>query len=478
MYGLTNDGFVKKDLQTIKTEIEQSLKSAFGQTIDLSESSVFGQIVGLNSIREANIWDLAEETYNSQSPDGATGINLDRVNALVNIQRLPSIATTAQGLLTGINGTVITIDSEVSQVTTNLAYALIEAVTLNTSNCIDFTFNVGTVIDSTNYTITIAGTPFTYNSGTDATNLSIINGLEALFNLSGYTFIDNLNGSAKINVDDYITEFAFSIDTNLNIVTVSRNGQFVCTETGENPLPAQTLNIIDTPVSGWTAVNNLLSGTTGTEQETDQDFRERRRSAQRAVGRGTDEALKGRLLVVDNVTSVLVISNRESTVDVDSRPGKSFEAIVLGGSDSNIADEIWLTQPAGIESYGNTSIVVKDSQNVDQTILFSRPEPVYTWIEIALTLYDEEIFPTNGTDKIKDSIVVFSDTEYDIGIDVLRQRLYKPVFETSGISSATIKLGTSLDPGTPPGSYTEVDISINSREIASIDKARMTIGVV
>lgn len=478
MYGLLNEGFVKKDLQTIKSEIEESLKSLFGQNIDVSESSVFGQIVGLNAIRETNIWDLAEDVYNSQSPDGAEGINLDRVNALLNIQRLSAVATTAQGILTGVSGTVITLGSLVTQEDTDLDYELLGAVTLDKSSCIGISFGVVTVLDSTDYTITVAGTIFTYTSGSSTTKEDIINGLEALFNLTGYTFLDNLDGTANIYIEDYTTEFSFSHDATMQTLTVSRNGQFACLETGENALPAQTLNIINTPISGWSTVNNLLAGTTGTEQETDQEFRGRRRSAQRAVGRGTDEAIKGRLLTVSNVTSVLVISNRESTIDADSRPGKSFEAIVLGGADLDVADEIWLSQPAGIESYGNTTMTVKDSQDVDQIVKFSRPENVYIWIEVDLTLYSEEVFPTNGTDNVKDSIVDFADDEYDIGIDVLRQRLYTPIFETSGISSAVIRLGTSTSPGTPPGSYTEVDVAINSREIASIDKARMTIGVV
>lgn len=478
MFGLTADGFVKKDLQTIKSEIEIELKSTFGQDIDISESSVFGQIVGLNAKRESNIWDLAEEVYSSQSPGNAEGVSLDRVMALLNVQRLDATATTVQALLSGTAGTIITSGSLAEQQETALQYSLNSNVTLNKSNAIRVLFEITTVLDATLYTIIVDGNTIQYTSGVGATAEDIINGLEAQFSLSDYTFTDNLDGTAYILRNDYVTEWAFTEDANMTVNEVSRNGQFTCTTAGENSLPAQTLNIIVTPISGWDSINNISAGATGTDEETDVELRQRGRSAQRSLGRGTEEAIKGRLQIIPNVSSVLVISNRENTTDVDGRPAKSYEAVVLGGTDQDIADELWLSQPAGIESYGNTTVVVTDSELNSQTIKFSRPENIYVWIEIDLTLYDEEVFPTNGTDQVKDNIVVFGESEYDIGIDVLRQRLYQPVFETSGIASATIKLGTSANPSTPPASYTEVDIAISSREIASIDKTRMIVGIV
>lgn len=476
MFGLTAEGFVKKDLQTIKTEIEQNLKTIFGQDIDVSDSSVFGQMVGLNAIRESNLWELAEEVYNSQNPDNADNTSLDRVVALVGVTRTPAIATSVMAGLTGEEGITVTTGSLAEQMSTSLQYSLLADVTLSKSSCIGVLFEIDNVIDSTIYTIDVNGTLYTFDSGIGATAESIIIGLGTAFNLADHSFIDNLDGSAQILVDDSTTEFSFLEDSNMVTVSSTRNGQFSGVVTGANSLPAQTLNIIATPISGWLSVNNILTGTTGSDQETDQELRIRTRTAQRALGRGTDEAIKGRMLVLEDVTNAIVVSNR-TLATVDSRPPKSFEAVVVGGTDEDVANELWLSQPAGIESYGNTTVIVKDSEDNNQTINFSRPESIIVWIEISLTLYSEELFPVDGLSAIKDSIISFGETEYDISVDVLRERLYQPIFQTPGISSAVIKLGTSANPATPPASYNEVNIPISEREIASIDKTRMIVGI-
>ena len=79
-YGITADGFVIKRMADIKSEMEASLRSAFGNQINLLPTELLGQIVGIMSEREAIVWELAEQIYNSQYPDTASGIQLDNVH--------------------------------------------------------------------------------------------------------------------------------------------------------------------------------------------------------------------------------------------------------------------------------------------------------------------------------------------------------------------------------------------------------------
>ena len=480
-FGLTNQGFVKKDAQTIKSEIEGEFKAVFGTDIDVSESSNFGQIIGLLTKKVSNQWDLAQSVYASQSPDTAVSTQLDRVVALVGVERLEAVSTSANGTMTGDQGTVISTGSLAEKEETGDQFELLEDVTLDKAACVGVDFSVANVLDSTLYTITVDTIDYTYTSGASGTTAEdIIAGLKIDFDAGGtdITYTDNLDGTATLTADDSVTNFSFNEDVNLQTDKVSSNGSYSAVVAGEISLPAGTLNIIVTPISGWDSITNLIAGDTGREEETDEELRTRRLISLRAIGAGTDEAIAGRISEVENVTSSKVTSNRTGTTDADGRPAKSFEAVVEGGADQDIGDVIWDSQPAGIESFGNTTVIVKDSQDNDQTIKFSRPESIFVWYEIDLTLYDEETFPTNGTEAVKDAIIDFGEEEYQVDVDVIRERVYQPIFSVEGIRSAVIKLATSATEVGPPGTYQEVDIEIGAREIASIAKDRMIVGIV
>jgi hypothetical protein len=66
------------------------------------------------------------------------------------------------------------------------------------------------------------------------------------------------------------------------------------------------------------------------------------------------------------------------------RPGKSFEIVVEGGDDTTIATTILDSKPAGIQSYGSTSVLVYDVYNNPYTISFSRPTAVPIYVKLVL----------------------------------------------------------------------------------------------
>lgn len=104
-YGLTAAGFVLKPQSVIVSEIQTELQGTFGQNINLSPESNFGQIVGILSEREALIWQLALAVYASQYPAGAEGTSVDNILALNNLRRLAAQPTrTAAASIIQSNG--------------------------------------------------------------------------------------------------------------------------------------------------------------------------------------------------------------------------------------------------------------------------------------------------------------------------------------------------------------------------------------
>jgi uncharacterized phage protein gp47/JayE len=107
-FGLTSTGFKRKRLADIKTEIEDSLKLTLGQNINLLSQSLLSQFVGIFAEREALLWELAENTYNSQYPDTAEGTALDNVSSLSGVTRLGAKKTRIPGvILAGDAGTTV-----------------------------------------------------------------------------------------------------------------------------------------------------------------------------------------------------------------------------------------------------------------------------------------------------------------------------------------------------------------------------------
>jgi uncharacterized phage protein gp47/JayE len=114
MAGITATGFERKRLADIKVDIENELKTTFGNGINLDPESVFGQIVGIFAEREDLVWQGLEDVYNSQYPDTAFGVSLDNVAALTGIQRIPARPAVANVTLTGSVGTIIPLGSLVA----------------------------------------------------------------------------------------------------------------------------------------------------------------------------------------------------------------------------------------------------------------------------------------------------------------------------------------------------------------------------
>ena len=168
-------------------------------------------------------------------------------------------------------------------------------------------------------------------------------------------------------------------------------------------------------------------------------------------------------------------ASQAQAVFKSGRLAKSFEAVVEGGSDADVANKIWLTKPAGIQTFGNTSFTITDSQGEQQVINFSRPTPIYIWVTVALTLYPEETFPPNGQDLVASAINTYGNN-LGIGVDVLLQRVLAQIFTVPGIASGAMQIAATNGPGDSP-LYGTSDIPIQENEIAVFDLLRITVTV-
>ena len=86
--------------------------------------------------------------------------------------------------------------------------------------------------------------------------------------------------------------------------------------------------------------------------------------ASASYGGAGNQTLTVNMLILNDLilNSVVTSVSAQTATITGGRPPKSFEAVVQRGTDDAVANQIWKSKPAGIETYGNTEIDITDSQ--------------------------------------------------------------------------------------------------------------------
>lgn len=475
---VTATGFKKKTLVEIKLELETRYQEIYGNDIDLSAEGPAGQMTGIASKRESDLWDMAEEIHTSRDPSQASGTSLDGISGETGINRIDATATATDNVICyGAQGTAILAGQQIKQTLDPLLHSLDTGIIITKAIAREVQVEPNTgfpLAGGEVFTVTIDAVPYTYNGIALDTKKIVIDELVILIAAGAWAGVSSNVNDDFLKLLDADADFAVLWTGTFDSELLGSGGDFVADETGVNIVPANTLVTIATPQVGWDSVNNPQAGTTGQEVETDTELRIRR-AATFLAGNATDGAIKSALInEVPGVTSASVTSNRTMAVDGEGRPPKSFEAVVEGGTDLAVATQIWLTMPSGMESFGSTAQVVVDSEGNNQTINFSRPELMFLYVQVKRNFNTEETYPVNGDDLIKIAIVAYALATYNPGVDVIRGKLNIPVYTVPGIAEVEIWLDGIVDPGGAPA-YLEQDIIISARQLADFDITRIVV---
>jgi len=446
-YGLTTDGFVTKTIEVIREEINDSLRSLFGTSIDLSDGSALGQFVGIFAEREALVWELAEQCVSSQDPDAASGTFLDALCALTGTTREPATHSTlavADGglLLMGTVATLIPSGSRCEVGSTGAEFETTADATLIActawAGSTAYTLNQVRTNASRIYIVITAGT--SAGAGGPTTTAS-----------------DITDGTVHWK---YLSEGAGVIAAPARAV-----------ETGPIVALAGDLTTITTPISGWLGAYNIFDADLGTDVETDEDLRLRREEELAAAGTATVDGITSALLDVDDVTAVRLFVNNTDTTDADGVPPHAIEALVQGGTNQDIFDALLANVAAGIATHGTTSGTAIDSTGVSHAMEFSRPTEIPIYIDIFVTK-DASTYPSDGDTQIKEMIVAWGDAQ-SAGKDVVASAISAQAFRVTGVLDVTlVEIGTASNP------TTSTTIAITLRQLATYDTGRITVTAV
>ena len=284
-YGIDSAGFTIKPLTAIRQEVNTLLQSKFGNQINLSDESVFGQLSSVFAERESVLWELIEDLYNSQYPDGASYAALDNVCSLNNVTRLGASATkitgqifySSSGGVTVPEGTILSVANN-----TDIKFTTDTALTTTSGTDTIQTITFSPTPDTGTYYITLDGdttTTLSY-SATDTQLATALNNLSALSTTTvtgsytssftvTFTGADGSQDQSLMSVSTSLLQSGTAALTVTAVVTETQTGTLpqgtvncTCTTLGANVVNANTVTVIDTAITNINSTTNPSDATT------------------------------------------------------------------------------------------------------------------------------------------------------------------------------------------------------------------------
>lgn len=342
---VVNGEYQKRPKSRIAEVVAAELRNEFGDNIDLTESSAFHHIVDAWA---QSVHDVQEEqlqtVYNAAYVDTATGENLDNVVSILGISR-----------------------QEAQRATGVIEFTRAEpAIT-------DYPIQKGTVVQ------TVGPNPITFET------------------IEG-TQIDegDISASATIQAVDGGIDGNVATDTIIVMPSVPA-GVDECS----NPIP--------TGDSDYTNTNGdpLVTGTT---RETDDALRDRAKTVVTDGAVATRDAIYS--AIVNDLPEVQSASIFVNPTDNDFRPDGlppvSFEAVVYGGDDTEIAQTLFDEMALTARAYGGThgesvSVPITASNGQVYPVQFSRPQVQQVYIDIEIVIEPDYI----GETAIKNILIEY-----------------------------------------------------------------------
>ena len=467
-YGLTQNGPNIKRLDVILNEMHTDLSKRWGVNTRQNPESFINHLLTDVADQIAQLWELGEDVYHSQYPSSAEGQSLDNAAQYGGSTREAAAKSYYPIHCTGRDGTKLAAGTMISSTmnpTTQLTITDNREITRSAFNKADI--KISSLGTGDVYTVAINGAVYSYTP-TDPGTAAILKGMAAAIKDEDFTVtVDEENELLRIEAKDITSTNILVLSENLTTDTVTTIITFGTVNTGDILLPEGVITNIVKADAGLLSVVNLCAYIAGRDEETDTEFRQS--YADKIFNRSSMmlESIRSAILNnVQGVTSVAPYENPTHEWDEYGRPPHSIEIVVDGGDSTEIAQQILQKKAGGINTYGDTSVVLAGAYDEDITIRFSRPTIIYTWFHLGITLSKTEAIPPNYVDMLRE-VVLENMAALEAGTDVVPQQFMSELYKAcSGISYIDIKLFTTADAGAKPTDYPVRSAVITARQRA------------
>ena len=461
-YGLSRDGFKRKRLPEIKSDIFQRFEDATGVTVEKCSNSILGVLVGVIGYEIADMWKSLEDSYNAMYPNTAEGVSLSNAAGLAGILPRPATASIAVLTCYGENGTYIPSGTEVSSSNdSNIVYSSVEDTNISIDTFSVLKFEVdGEVVSGNLYSINIDDVVVQYTAKQGDSKSSVLIGLATqLTNLT----TDVTNDVLTISTD-YVNSARLGEYIGVKLTKLGSPIRFECETLGAIDSPVGTITQIIDTISGLDSAINDIPVSVGNDADTDETLRQRWSASLYNRGSANIQAVRASVLECIGVNKAVVIENSGDVIDEDGLLPHSIEVIAEGGNEKDIANAIFNKKSGGIQTNGTQVIEIQDNlTEKTYPIRFNRPTAKPIFVKVDVYDYAEEDWSNNNVNNIKQAIIDYGG-QLLFGEDVIIQRFYGPIYSsTKGIGR--IEVQTSTD----GVSYSTSNVPISVREVATFE---------
>lgn len=494
-YGLNSWGMDIPTLTEIIEERKQTYRERFGQNINLAVNSYLDKIVTIESEREHALWELLEAVYYSQTSSGAEAKYLDDIYSKQGVYRKKATASSGNVIL-GFNSSAAntyTIESG--------AYTILNGTYTNTSSVVLQSNIVGQLIKNTDL---VSGTYNFYmldsNSTLQTLSLSLTNTtagslqLNSFFNairdfIIEYSTDDN---SSRISVDTASGILYIGYDDSLNLIglkssitfysDVIAGTRFVSVEfkantTGYNLVLAGTVSSISPSIASCTYINNVKDFSTGSDIETDSEYRARA-SVPESTGKATRPAIRtGLYNAVSDLQNVKIYANPTDHVSTAGVPPYSLMIVTYGGTTSAICEAIYSLIGIPTNTYGTVGYTKTTEDNNTETIYYTPATPRPLSVRVNYKAINGKQLSTAEKNAIITQLNTLAKS-FDINATVFNLQLQSAVVAGVNISRFKQLVVEVKDASAGDKTYTTADIVTGVTELCTLSESNIIFNVI
>lgn len=304
--------------------------------------------------------------------------------------------------------------------------------------------------------------------GTALDGIVKLNGI-ARKSASYSTCVLTLTGDAGTTIAAGICEdsagYKWNLPTNLTFENTTLEVTAQCETIGAIEAPVGTITKISNPQKGWLSVTNAVPAVVGQAVETDEELRQRQSVSVAIPSQNMLNSTIAGIASVSGVTRYKVYDNDTSITDDNGIPGHSIAAVVEGGLDADIAEQIYLRKGPGGGTYGDVLVDYTNADGLANYVYFFRP--IYVPISAVISIKPNDAYTTVSADSIVEKVTEYInslDIGYDVSITGVLSAITSAIADTTkpAFSLKGLKIGKSdnLD-------INDIEIAFN--EVASVD---------
>ncbi len=317
-FGITPTGFIVKDFQTIRNELQTEAIALYGANTDTRSTNPLMIHLDLIAAREQQLWNIINDLYQNIFVVSATGTALDLLAVNRGLTRNGAVKAQGSVTVTGTAGSIVTNGN----IFTTSGDNVVRFFATQTKGVGEATESFASISSATQ--VLAAQAQGSFGTGQIQVTVGTDVYTEVASGPVGNQFSSDYASPTTITFEDASTKNNVTIeyfDKSATSDTIIIEAEFTGTEYN---VGANQINSIPVPITGITEVTNPVAISGGTEIETDQAFR--LRLIEVSLASWTESDLEAE---IENITGV-----RSASID----DGEQVETLTSTGQ---TAESTW-----------------------------------------------------------------------------------------------------------------------------------------